>query len=112
MSANSISTAFNSISGFFRPSDLDKPAQPDRIDAGKSGKGNGETQTFAFELDVPASLLDQIEDEVSQLEARGELDLSPQGVLNLAHLVKNQLRDSGLSIANARPDSIQGLYRL
>ena len=112
MSANSISTAFNSISGFFRPSDLDKPAQPDRIDAGKPGKGNGETQTFAFELDVPASLLDKIEAEVGELEARGELDLSPQGVLNLAHLVKNQLRDSGLSIANARPDSIQGLYRL
>lgn len=112
MATNSISTAFNSISGFFRPSDLDKPALPDQIDTGKSGKGNGEPQTFAFELDVPASLLDQIEDQVNQLEARGEIDLSPQGVLDLAHLVKNQLRASGLSIANARPDSIQGLFRL
>lgn len=112
MSANSISTAFHSISGFFRPSELDKPAQPDQIDAGKSDNGNGEAPTFAFELDVPASLLDQIEDQVKQLEARGEIDLSPQGVLDLAHLVKNQLRNSGLSIANSRPDSIQGLFRL
>lgn len=112
MAANSISTAFNSISGFFRPSDLDKPALPDQIDAGKSGKSEGQSPTFAFELDVPASFLDRIEDEVNQLEARGELDLSPEGVRNLAYLVRDQLRGTGFSIANARPDSLQGLFRL
>jgi hypothetical protein len=111
-STNSISTALNALIGFQRPKELDQPQGPDQFDHNGPGVGERNQSTSAFELDIPASLLQSIEETVKALETSGKLDLSPDGVRELAHQVKNQLRGSGFSIANARPDSIQGLLRL
>ena len=109
---NSISAALNALIGFKRSQELDQSQGADNgVDQTAAPDSAQDNQDSAFELDVPKGVLETIEDMIKSLEAAGQIDLSPEGVRKLAMSVKDQLRDSGLSIANSRPDSMQGLMR-
>ncbi|MBM3598503.1 MAG: hypothetical protein FJX35_09840 [Alphaproteobacteria bacterium] len=111
-SFNTISAALNALIGYKRPQDLDNAPGDRGADQVANLENVQDNQDSAFEVDVPKGILETLEDMVKTLEASGQIDLSADGVRKLAHSVRDQLRDSGLSIVNVRPDSIHGLLRL